>query len=199
MYCSLAQVRAAGSQITVNSTPSISDAHLTDLIERASRFFDLVCGVEPEHFEPAGATATERTFYGDGTHYLKLDPYVAGTLDATISLPEAYTVPDFVERGGFLIITDSNGVLPPFRYFYNCCYTGWYSGVAITVTAKWGYEDTPADVQLAVIELTINLLRETDPASLKLISIDNQPLRETLPPRVREIARRYRVIDPVFI
>ena len=69
----------------------------------------------------------------------------------------------------------------------------------ITVTAKWGYDATPADVKLAVIELTINLLRETDPAAIKLINTEGLAIREKLPPRVKAIAELYRRRETVLV
>lgn len=197
-YCTKDQVRAAGTGITTSSSPSATDDLLDDLIESASRFFDLEAGVNPGHFEAAGPTATARTFYGDGTNYLKLDPFVEGSLNTTITLPDGYTVPTFTERNGYLVI-NTNGTLPPFTSFYNSWWPGWSSGVAVTVLARWGYVATPADVRYAVIELVINLLRETDPAALKLVSIDNLPIREKCPPRVLEIAKRYRSQGVVFV
>lgn len=195
-YCTPAEVRrrmsggsGSGGSATITALP---EAELDALIEQASRMFDLACGVTPGYFGgPPFPFATEQTVYGDGTNYLRLDPYVPGSLNATITLPDGYTVPTFVERDGYLILA-SNGVLPPFNSFYNCYWPGWYSGVAVTVSAIWGFESTPADVKLAVIELVINLKRETDPADVKLVDLEGQPLRETLPPRVREIAKKYR-------
>lgn len=264
-YCSTTEVRrraaagaASGGTATTTALP---EEELRDLIEQASRFFDLECGVDPGHFEPAlypvwesnhlyvvgdiitpttrnshiyrvttagtsgasepvfptgsGATvasgtavftehgadvvATERVFYGDGSNFLRLDPYVSGTLNATIALPSGYTVPEFVERDGYLIRAE-DGVLLPENPDYHAWSSqigrqlyGWYRGVAITVTAIWGYSATPADVKLAVIELVLNLWRETDPANIKLLGIENQPIRERVPPRVEEVARRYRL------
>lgn len=237
------------------TTTALPEEELRALIEQASRYFDLLCGVEIEFFEPAlypvwesnhlyvvgdivtpttgnahiyrvttagtsgssepvfptgsGATvtngtavfteygadvvATNKTIYGQGTSYLKLPPYVPGTLDDEITVPDAYTTPDFIEKDGYLILTDSNGVLPQGQYRYPPYATGWWEGVAITVSAIWGFEATPADVKLATIELVINLIRETDPATLKLTDLEGQPLREKVPPRVFEIARRYRL------
>jgi hypothetical protein len=163
--------------------------------------FDLECGVPEGYFNPAPIPiATEQTIYGDRTNYLKLPPYISGSLNTTLSVPEGYTAPDFVERNGYLVLSSSDGVLPPFRHFYNCSWSGWWSGVGITVSAIWGYRETPADVKLAVIELVINLWRETDPASLRLKDLEGQPLREKLPPRVMEIAKKYRMKSgPVFV
>lgn len=137
----------------------------------------------------ADVLATAKVFYGDGTHYLRLDPYVAGTLNTTITLPDNYTVPTFVERDGYLVQA-SNGVTPPFAP--SIWSTGWYRGVAVTVTALWGFESTPADIQSAVIEMVINLWREVDTVAIKLVGIDGQALRESIPPRVKEVCRRWR-------
>lgn len=198
-YCTKEQVRAAGTGITASSSPPATDSLLTDLIESASRFFDLEAGVKPGYFEPAGLTATARTFYGDGSNYIKLDPYVEGSLSSTITMPEGYTVPSYAERNGHLVITTSDGLHPPFRGFYNSTWSGWPTGVGVTVTARWGYAATPADVRQAVIELVINLLRETDPAALKLVNIDGWPVREKCPPRVLEIAKKYRSKGVMFV
>lgn len=179
------------------TTTALPDAQVTSLITRASRFFDLLCGVTPEYFEAAEASATDRTFYGDGTQFLRLDKYVSGSLDTSITLPSGYTAPDFIERDGYLVITGSNGVLAS-PYSWGGC-DGWYSGVPIIVSAKWGLEATPEDVKLAVIELAINLWRELDPANVKLVSLEGQPLREKYPPRVWEIAKRYRVRTGVLV
>lgn len=146
----------------------------------------------------ADIVATNKTIYGDGTNYLRLPAYVDGTLNSTITVPDGYTAPSFIAKDGFLILTTSTGVLPPFAGFYNCYWPGWWSGVAVTVSAVWGYDATPADVKHAIIELVINLIKETDPASIKLMNLDNQPLRERLPPRVQMIAERYRFRSVVF-
>lgn len=256
-YVTPAQVRAIAVAMTdgvkTSASPTfVPDTTLRDLIERASRIFDLVCGVELEYFEPAlypvweslhtyavgdiitpttpnlhkyrvttagvsgaseptfptgsGATvtngsvvftengadvvATNQTIYGDGTNYLRLPPYVPGTLGAAVTVPDGYTAPDFVARGDYLVMSDSTGVLSTSPFL---SVSGWWQGVAVTVSAKWGYSETPPDVQTAVIELVINLWRETDPASIKLVNIEGIAIREKLPPRVWEIARRYRV------
>lgn len=262
MYCTPAEVREVATAMTDAAKSSSSPANiatpaLATLIERASRYFDLCCGVEPGYFEPAyypvweslhvyvvgdivtpttrqlhkyrittagtsaateptfptgsGATvtsggvtfteygadviATNKTLYGDGTNYLRLPPYVSGSLDSVLIYPSGWTALTFIERDGYLIQTTSDGIAAPFLRYSS----GWYRGVPIVVSAIWGWESTPAEVKLAIIEFVINLWRETDPAALKLVSIDNQPLREKLPPRIAEIARRYRVKKAAFV
>lgn len=199
-YVSSSEVRrragpksGAGTSATISALPN---DELDALIEQASRMFDQLCGVPSGYFNPVAIPIpTSKTIYGTGTNYLPLPPYVAGSLDTEISLPSDYTVPTYTEINGHLVI-NSNGKLPPFT-FHHC--EGWYSGVAVTVTAIWGFRETPAEVKLAVIELVINLWRETDPANIKLVNLEGQPLREKAPPRVIEIARRLRVTKGAFV
>lgn len=137
----------------------------------------------------ADVVATERTFYGDGTNILKLDPYVPGSLSTTIAVPADYTTPDFIIQNGHLLRSSDTGIPNP-AGSYNY---GWMARIPVTVTAKWGYESTPADVKAAVIEMAINLWREVDPATAKLSGMDGSIRREAIPPRVKEIAKFYRV------
>lgn len=181
---------------TSGNPAGLDDDQLDILIEQASRIFDLHCGVEPEHFEArADGVATARVIYGNGSNYLKLPPHVTGTVSATISVPTGYTVQEFIQADGYLVRAETGTLANSL----NWTVSGWYSGLPITVTAKWGYETTPADVKAAIIELVINIWRETDPAFLKLVNLDSQPIREKMPPRVTEIAKRYRVKQGVFV
>jgi hypothetical protein len=200
-YVTKAEVRLRVADGT--TTASLADDELDMLIEQASRYFDLECGVDPEHFEPVAAgyeaTELERVFYGDGTHYLKLDPFVEDTITA-VDLPVDYTVPDYVIRNGYLVRTGTDHILPSVQRSAWWPSGVWQEGLAVTVTAVWGYLETPADVRMAVIELVINLWRETDPATLNLLDLERQPLRERLPPRVMEVVKKYRMnTSPAFV
>lgn len=192
MYVTTDEVREVAEQLTENAVPN---GVLQSLILRASRMFDLTCGVAPEYFEAReDGIATALTLYGSGGNFLKLPPYVAGSLDPTVTFPSGYTTLEFVERNGYLVRAENgifaNGLISP---------VPWYYGVPITVTAKWGYEATPEDVKQAVIELVINLWRETDPAHAQLRSIEGGPIREKVPPRVGDVARRYRAQSAEFV
>lgn len=195
-YCTPLEVRrrmfggsGSGGSATVTA---LTPAELEALIEQASRVLDLECGVPERFFNPVEIPiATSKTIYGDGTNYLRLPPFVPGSLSTTITMPEGYTAPTFTELNGYLVL-NSSGVLPPFSQFHNCSWRGWQSGVSVTVSAIWGFRETPADVKMAVIELVINLHRETDPATVKLTNLEGQPLREKIPPRVLEVAKKYR-------
>jgi hypothetical protein len=193
VYVEAEEVRDIATQMTETA---ISDNVLEALILRASRMFDLACGVEPEYFEAAvvdeSTIATDLIIYGDGTNYLKLPPYVPGSLADTVTVPTGYTAPTFIVKNGYLIRAESDVLRTPYTI-------GWYDGVPITVSAIWGYETTPEDVKASVIELVINLWRETDPAFLKITNLEGQAVREKLPPRVKYVANQYRVRQGVFV
>lgn len=186
-YCTRDQVRALAQGMTSSGAPPASDSLVDDLIERISRLFDLECGVSNGYFEANTAAASARTFYGEGIYRLKLDPYVAGSL-TSVTLPDGYSAPDYVERDGYLIRTSADHVLPSMMW-WRWYWWGWDIGVPVTVTAKWGFSATPPEVQGAIIEWVINVWRETDPAGIKLVGLDGQVLRETVPPRVAEVIK----------
>lgn len=193
MYCTVAEIREVAVQITATGQPGPwTDAIVEKLIERASRIFDHECGVPDEYFEASDNSVSERTIYGDGTNFLKLPPYVPGSLNTSLTYPDGYSALEFAERGGYLVRTES-GILNAYLM------GGWYENVPITVSAKWGFVKTPADVNAAIIEFVINIIRETDPAHLKLVNIDGQPLRERMPPRVASVAKYYRLNTGVMV
>lgn len=195
-YCTPAEVREVATQLTATAQPTPwTDDVLTKLIERASRLFDIECGVAEGFFEAATGSATERAIYGDGTNFLRLPPYVAGTLSTALGYPPSYSELEFVEHGGYLVRT-VDGVLNAGPY------NGWYESVPIRVTAKWGFAATPAEVKHAVIKLVIHICRTVDPTQLKLLVLDGQPLfQDRMPKDVIDLARRlrYRYAEAVLV
>jgi len=260
-YCTPQEVREVSTGLAVGAQPiAWSDDVLRSLIERASRMFDLECGVDPEWFESvyqsvqqsypiwqathayvvgdvvtptirnahtyrvtvagttgsaepvfptsSGATVvsgsvtftengadivpTARVFYGDGTNFLRLDPYVPGTLSGTIVMPDGYTAPEFTVMGQYLALS-ADGLLVSERPWLSL--GGWLRGVPVTATAIWGYESTPADVKQAVIELVIELARSSDPAFLKITDVSKSAFAE----RWKWTARRYQMKGVAFV
>lgn len=201
-YCSSTEVRRR-LMIDTTSTTTLPAAELEALIEQASRYIDTQCGVPAGTFNPSPIPiAEQRTFYGDGTHYLRLDAFIADSITA-VTLPDEYTaIEDYVPRGDYLVRATTSGALPAGTWNRTWWPTigGWPEGVPVTVTAIWGYLETPPDIKMATIEMAINLFRETDPATLSLLDLERQPLRERLPPRVAEVIRRYRAkAHPAFV
>lgn len=242
-------------------------AKFRTLLERASRIFDQLCGVEPGHFDsttyalwqsnkiyevgdivvpttsnvhkyrvttagtsgateptwPTGAAstvtngtvvftengtdviaATDQIVYGDGTQFLRLPPYIPGSIVVDgVVMPSGYTVPDYAEKDGFLLVKGTtDGVLLSPGYYPDgwgdyFISGGWGSGVPITVTAKWGYDGVPADIKQVVIELAIKLWRLLDPAVAQTSDIPVAPVEPS--PLSQAIIDRYRVRKAAFV
>lgn len=150
-----------------------------------------------------GFEGTIRTFYGDGTDYLFLPPYVSGSLGAVILPPEIPGIEFREVNGGLQRTAPGVGVslslldaaswnqslyVTPGRRPWD----GWPYGVPIQVVARWGFLSVPGDVRQATIQIAVKLHRETDPAFVKVQEIDGQVIREALPPTAERIAKKYR-------
>src|SRR5262249_12108993 len=211
-YATLAELKAYGYQST-----SADDALLTTILTRASRFFDRAVGVKAGYFIAYNGTdpATARKFWGDGTDYLKTDPYIS-TLAITVAMPTGYTIPPYIEsrtmahqtddgQGFFLIRTYSNNES---RYGFvkdsnideyagalfaaNINYIGWPIGVKVTVTAKWGFDALLEDVKEAVLETAIAIWRGRDQAFSRVVNLEtNIAVVDAMPMRAKLIADRY--------
>ncbi|HKS27081.1 MAG TPA: hypothetical protein VJS44_04650 [Pyrinomonadaceae bacterium] len=190
------------SDITSQAFESLGDVEpevLGKVAEAASRIFDRAAQVPSEYFKPAedASPAVEKIFYGEGADLLRLPPYVAGSL-TEVSLPDGYVPVEYVEvEGGLMFayapVSTSLSLLDPTNWparseWQNRRYAGWPAGVAIYVTARWGFAATPADVWQATVQIALQLARTSDPATVKASDIDNRVTREPLPPTAREVA-----------
>ena len=168
------------------------------LLVAASRLFDNLCEVSDGFFDTISDTET-RTFYGDGTAYLKVPPYVVDPDDIvvlpTVTIPgEEYEVAttDWRTQGQFLVWIDKAGRTHPDAIVNR--YTGWQEGVAVDVRATWGWEATPDDVKMATIQLALHLWRSGDPAFAVVSGTDKAISPTALPIFATEIADKYRRI-----
>lgn len=185
-YVDFDDVKRYGYQFDESTDGSL----LADLIDRASALFDTLCNAPPGYFKPdtISETPSPKTFYGSGSMYLNLPPYVGSIVKADVGMPTGYTVPDFRVVDNSLRITDSLGVVHPMDWS-----NIWPNGVPVVVTARWGREKTPDDVKEAVAELAIAMWRGRDHAFLKAIQMDNQQIiNEAIPKRVKVVAAHYR-------
>lgn len=210
-YVTLAQARTY-----VYQSQTADEPFLTDLIVRASRVFDAACSVPDDWFlvgDPNQA-ATTRNFWGDGTDYLAIDPHLSSydpvavmptgfeTLGYTFVNPQVnprrYNGQEFhlvrtygesqsrvralQERRDYFFAEFSNQI----------DYTGWPDGIRVQVTAKWGWDSTPADVQEAVLEMVALMFRSRDQAFARAVAIDgNVVINSAMTPRAQAIADGY--------
>lgn len=112
------------------------------------------------------ATSDDVVVYGNGLQTLPLPPLTAGSVTAVTTLA-GYTVPDYIERDGHLVVTDSSGVLLfPWRsglgYSYGSTIV-WLENVPYTVTADFGYSTNDlANLAQATLERAVQYYRYKD-------------------------------------
>lgn len=167
---------------------ALNDANaVSTLVTAASRLFDNLTGVNADFYQkaPSPASYSTRTFYGNGTGYLPVDPYTAlnPVTPIVVDAANAYDVPPYTERDGMLVLYGS----------YVNRFIGWNDGVSVTISANWGFAEIPADVQLATIHLALALWRTADPAFSVIAGAEGAATRiETIPKVARDIVTAYK-------
>lgn len=122
------------------------------------------------------AAAGTQTVYGTGTVWLPLPRFTPDSVSLVEQL-NGYAVPDYVESGSALRITDSSGVysIAPYpqltpRYGYGAT---WLPGVPYTVTATFGVSaDDLVAARLCCLEIAVQLFRFKDAGGSSVIGTE---------------------------
>lgn len=213
-YCTIQQARDYLYQSQETDEDLISV-----IIPRASRLIDAYIGVSDGYFSKGSSsqTASARTFWGDGTDYLSVDPYLSATTP-TLTMPTGFSVLGWIEAnpyqrnrmsigsGEFFLVRtygdDGNryAALNERRdYFYaefsnQIDYLGWPAGIKVTVTAKWGWDAIPADITEACLETVASIWRSKDQAFARAVAIDGAVvINDPMPPRARMVLDGYKL------
>lgn len=169
-----------------------SDASGTDaweaLASAVSRLFDRECEVADGFFLPAGEDASEKTFRGNGTEYVRLDPYIAASIDGITVDDEEITIggDEYFEKDGYLIFgqpSSSPGVsrTPVIA-----------QDALVTVSARWGFTAIPGEVKQACIEQGLFIWRKKDLAFSELSGVPSVAVSARLSPTFALTVERYR-------
>lgn len=180
-----------------HESDAIAPAAASTLVTSASRLFDKYCGVADDFFAeaPDPAAYSDRVFLGDGTAYLRLDPYTAlsPTDPVVIDPAYSYTVPTYTERDGMLVDLERTKMQSPFEYIPFYRYAGWRDGVQVTVSANWGFAEIPADVKVACMHLAFHQWRTADPAFAVISNANGDAfMSRTVPKVAQDIIEQYR-------
>lgn len=198
-YATTEQIRAFAQQ--PDSLAGGADGSNWELLATAaSRIFDNLAEVSDSFFAQTNDAFAYRYFVGDGTAYLRLDPYTTinpttpvhineGTITDTDY--EVGNVPEYIEKDGMLIVLDKTNqnfsrVMPEFDRF-----TGWPNGKQIRVSAKWGFSAIPSDITFAVIQIALQMFRTGDPATA-VLSNTEKAVSQELPQIALDTASKYR-------
>lgn len=143
MYCTIDDLRGAEGYLeqfegdgTLDTT---HDSVLLAILERAEAFVNSYIGTTSSL---SAAAASTTIVYGNGLQSLTLPPLVPGSV-TLVTAPSGYTIPDYIEQDGALVLTDSSGiVLQPYRSslaFTTGSPIRWTYGVPYTVSATFGW------------------------------------------------------------
>lgn len=141
------------------ATSENETAAIARLNESVSAAVDAYCKRPPGYFLPASATATPRNFRGRGTHILPLPVHVFGTVEVS-GFAGAGAAGAFYENevSGFLYRGTPNGGANWIGNLSEIA-TGadggavWTKGAIYSVSARWGYAETPAPIIEAVKQI----------------------------------------------
>jgi hypothetical protein len=150
-------------------------AVLESVLDRATSIINLEIGVTSDL---TAAAAGSRVVYGAGTPYLTL-PANASAVTAVTTL-SGYTVPDYVySSDGYLIATDSTGILTPLSTSYGITtvygvyYPVWQDRLPYTVAATYGYNaDVITAATEACLQIAVRLFRFRDSGGSEVIGTD---------------------------
>lgn len=162
------------------------------LAESASRLFDRACDVEDGFFGKAGVSAAEKTVQSNGTAYLRLPPFVEGSITGIIEVSPSSVETllsesaDYDLRESYLIRKTSIGSFI-FRSFYD-------RSVKYKITARFGFPDIPADVRQAVIEQALMLWRRKDLAFTELSGVSTAVAQAAYSPTFQVVSEKYRAL-----
>lgn len=117
------------------STKSVSDADLEDVVVRASAIIDEYIG-----FSFDGYSETTRVFHTDGTSYLRVDPYQEDSIVSVTQHGSTSPVTDYEEEGNATLYRADK-----------------WTARRYDVTAAFGYGLPPASVEEVALQISVNL------------------------------------------
>ncbi|MCP9496086.1 MAG: hypothetical protein MSG64_16685 [Pyrinomonadaceae bacterium MAG19_C2-C3] len=171
--------------------PAVSDADetaLESIITRASRAIDAYCRRDAGEFAGTASEGTERVLYGTGAPRMDIPAYVPKSVSAVSGLNDSPVM--FREYRGGLVTTDERGVWTPHVQFRK--------GVPYKVTARWGYEATPADITEACLQLATRWWRAKDEGfsgAIGAITTGGSIIERGFPPGVKTLLEPYVLIE----
>ena len=185
LYVTAAELKAGAQESDASNTDS------WELLALAvSRMFDRECEVPDSYFMPAAAAASERVFRGKGTEYVRLDPYVADSIDALSVADEVFLVggDDYYENEGYLVF----GVPTPTSSQPSSIIIE--NGAVVTVSARWGFAAIPGEIRQACLEQGLFMWRKRDLAFTELSGISSVAIVAKFSPTFLATVERYRAL-----
>lgn len=150
------------------------------LAENVSRLFDRECEVVDGFFNVVGDSVSLKSYLANGTRYLRLWPYTAGSItiidvDGTDYYEAVAADRLYKEKDGYLIF-DSE--IP--------------NETPVNVTAIYGFAAIPADVKFACIEQALAQWRKKDISFAEISGVSAAAVNAEFSPSFLATTKRYR-------
>lgn len=167
------------------------DSPVWDLLaESASRMFDRACNTEDDFFGKAAAAVSTKTFEATGTRYVKMPPYLPGTI-TQVKIGDLIQTPltAYLERDGYLVFNYPVGYRGSVWTYLSAA-----TRPPVAVTARFGFVAVPADVRMAVIEQALLMWRRKDLAFTDLSGVSTSVAQSPYSPTFQIASDKYRGI-----
>lgn len=194
-------IRDYMGQIPDNAT---TDALLEDIADRASAVVEVESS--PMVFAPYPAAATQQIVFSDGTAFLEVPPYQAGTLTQIrygASTGQIVAAADYTIQGQLIRLVNYYGYT---GFYPNYPYPGpgWGRG-PYYVTAKWGYGPAPQQIIQVALEVATNIyqaqqsggLRQTESVEGNIVVVQTTGLSKRQKDIIAKLKDTYRPVVTV--
>lgn len=156
-------------------------------LEGVSSFIDKFCRRPQAYFMPIaeGAVATERRFRGEGLSFLRISPHVGDAVLGHGIASDLYYLDD--ESGWIYAEQDTTGLVESLAFADRV----FRDGFNYTVSAKWGFSETPAAIVEAARQLTLRTW-QTGRGVFGQLTPGAIVIERAMPPVVEAILLEYR-------
>lgn len=160
------------------------DVRHEEVLPRASEIIDLACGLGRGFFAPAGSVLTTKSFCTSTSKRLRVTPYKKDSIDFVEYATVHAHCPDYSE------IVDSNEMPWLVANSGEC----WIPDEIVEISAVWGFDETPAEIVEATLELAIAIWRGRDTAYARVVADVNggNTVTVALPDRVKLICEKWK-------
>lgn len=150
------------------------------IAEGVSRLFDRECEVADGFFSAAGVSVSLKSYLANGTRYLRLLPYTAGSItiidvDGTDYYEAVAADRLYKEKDGYLIFDSEITNETP-----------------VNITAIYGFVAIPVDIQLACIEQSLLQWRRKDMSFADISGVPAAAALAEFSPSFLAATKRYR-------
>jgi hypothetical protein len=161
------------------------------ILDNVSAFVDSYCRRVPGYFDPSPTEPSEKRVRGEGEHFLRLPVHVFGTVESVTHRGTEIDSTNYYEsdKNGWLYLEDDISSFSPDTGFFGA--SPWCDGSTYKVTARWGYDETPKDLQEAVRETVVRIW-EAQKGVLGDVTPNGFVIERAMPLFAREVLDRYK-------